>query len=119
LAILYAGQPTAVQCRGRIGSDVECRGRVGSDVELHCSLNYSDHNPPLNLTYEWSKNGDKTLVSNSEIIKFTPFDNTDAGGYQCKSFTDGSEVFCGLVALTTGKLVVTTKVCVVLTTCSE
>lgn len=87
----------------------ECRSRVGLDVELYCSFNYTNDTVPLNLTYEWRKNDDKGLVSSSEIINFTSFHNSDAGSYQCRAFSDGQEMFCGLVALTTGELVVTTK----------
>ena len=84
----------------------ECKGTVGTEIELHCSFNYIDNGTSIGLTYEWQKDG-KTLSNRSETIKFISFNYSDAGSYQCKAFSDGKEVLCGWIALTTGKLMVT------------
>ena len=45
------------------------------------------------------------MENNSYTIKFLSFKHSDAGGYQCEAISgDGEMLYCGQVALTTGKL---------------
>ena len=58
----------------------------------------------MGYTYVWQKAG-KTLRNSSEALKFI-FNYSDAGSYKCNAFTDGEQVICGLITVTTGKFVV-------------
>ena len=74
---------------------------MGKNIELACL--YSNNVSSLNLTYNWVKDH-KILNSTSEIIEFKPFEYTDAGHYQCTAFSDDRKMYCGQIALVTGKL---------------
>ena len=81
---------------------IECKGTIGSAVELHYSYNYTSNDVfSVNLTYKWWKDG-KVLNISSEIVKFSSFQYSDAGNYQCKAFSEDREILCGWITLTTG-----------------
>lgn len=86
-----------------MGSTVQCRGTVGSAIELYCSFNNSNNSiSSMDLTFEWQKAGEVLSRNTSKVMKFNSFNLSDAGTYQCKAFSDGHEVLCGKIALTTG-----------------
>ena len=85
-----------------VGNTIQCKGTVGSAVELYCSFNNS--NSSIDLTFEWQKTAGEVLSNHTSArtIKFNSFNLSDAGTYHCRAFSDGREVLCGKIDLTTG-----------------